>query len=61
VLGSGKEGAPSLGMRIDSGRPVINRTSHELLEFPMKISFKSPRRDPMKFFIPITLSWCEKV
>jgi len=38
MLLSEKEGAPSLGTRIESGKLVIYRTSDKLLEIPMKIA-----------------------
>ena len=35
VLVSGREGAPSLGIRIESGKEVFNRTSDKFLEIPI--------------------------
>jgi len=55
VQGSGKESAPSLGIRIESGKLVINRTSDYFIETHMKIALKSTRVTQMKNLIQIYL------
>jgi len=55
VQGSGKYGAPSLGIGYYGGKLVINRIIDLLLEIPLKIAQKSPRVNPIKYFTLITL------
>jgi len=56
VLGCGKEGALSLGIGIERGKLVIYRGSHSLQDIALEIVKNSPRVNPFKYFIIITLS-----
>ena len=55
VMGCGKHGGATLGIQIETGKLIINRTIFYFLQTPMKTRLKAQRVNPMKFFILIIL------